>query len=74
MYRLWNETDQLFASPLTYKTEKQAKSDADKFRKRIAIQGYYLTVEGKRITSEEVQLKVVPAKSFPNPNAAKKTQ
>ena len=63
MYRLWNETDQLFASPLTYKTEKQAKAYADTFRKRIAIQGYYLTVEGKRIKPEEVQLTVVPAKT-----------
>lgn len=63
MYRLWNETDQLFASPLTYKTEKQAKDDADKLRKRFALQGYYLTVEGKRIAPAEVQLKVVPAKA-----------
>lgn len=64
MYRLWNETDQLLASPLSYKTEKQAQADADKFRKRIAIQGYYLTVEGKRIPPEAVQLKIVPAKSL----------
>lgn len=63
MYRLWNDTDQLFASPLTYRTEKQAKADADAFRRRIAVQGYYLTVEGSRIAPEEVQLKVVPAKA-----------
>lgn len=63
MYRLWNETDQLFASPRTYRSEKQAKADADIFRKRIEIQGYYLTVEGKRIAPEDVQLKIVPAKA-----------
>ena len=62
MYRLWNDTDQLFASPRNYRTEEQAKADGDKLRERFTIQGYYLTVEGKRIAPEDVQLKVVPAK------------
>ena len=62
MYRLWNETDQLFASPETYSTESKAKAYADEFRKRIAVQGYYLTVEGKRIAPADVELVVIPAK------------
>ena len=63
MYRLWNETDQLYASPLSFKTAKQAKAYEDTFRKRIAIQGDYLTVEGKRIAVEDVQLTVIPSKA-----------
>ena len=61
MFQLWNETDQVFAAPNTFKTEKAALTYAEKFRKRFAMQGYYLTASGHRIPPEAVKLMVVPA-------------
>lgn len=61
MVSLWNETDQVFASPDDFDTEAQALAYAEAFRKRFAAQGYYLTADGDRIPPEEVELVVVPA-------------
>lgn len=61
MYMLWNETDQLFASPEEFDTEAKAEAFAARFRKRFAAQGYYLTADRMRIAPEDVELVVVPA-------------
>lgn len=61
MFQLWNETDQVFAAPDSFKTEKAAQTYAKEFRKRFAVQGYYLTASGQRISPDEVKLVVVPA-------------
>jgi len=58
---LWNETDQVFASPETFETEANASAFAKRFRQRYAAQGYYLTADRVRIPPEEVELLVVPA-------------
>lgn len=59
MYRLLNKTDGVLASPKAFKTASRAKSCAEKMRKLFVNQGYYLTVEGKRIAPEEVEFAVV---------------
>jgi uncharacterized protein YcgL (UPF0745 family) len=61
VYQLFNETDQILAAPETFATKELAQVCADKLRKRFASQGFYLTVEGKRIPPESVKLVVVPA-------------
>lgn len=61
MVSLWNETDQIFASPDDFETGEQALAYAEAFRKRFAAQGYYLTADGYRISPEDVELVVVPA-------------
>lgn len=60
MFLLWNETDQVYASPDEFKTEADAMEYAAKFRRRFAAQGYYLTADGLRISPEDVELIVVP--------------
>ena len=61
MYMLWNDTDEVFASPETFETEAKAEAFAKKFRERFAAQGYYLTADRTRIAPEDVELFVVPA-------------
>jgi hypothetical protein len=60
MLSLWNSTDQVFASPDAFETEKEAQAYAKAFRQRFAAQGYYLTADGYRISPDDVELVVVP--------------
>ena len=63
MYLLWNETDQVYASPEEFKTEGEAQEYARELRKRYAAQGYYKTASGDRISPEDVELVVEPVES-----------
>ena len=58
MFILWNETDQVYASPEEFKTEGEAHAYAREFRKRFAAQGYYKTADGDRISPDDVELVV----------------
>ncbi len=60
MFLLWNETDQVYATPEQFKTAREAQAYAHEFRKRYAAQGYYKTASGERISPEEVELVVEP--------------
>ncbi|UPT75360.1 MAG: hypothetical protein M0D55_06640 [Elusimicrobiota bacterium] len=61
MFKLWNETDKIFASPEEFATEAKAEAFAVRFRRRFLTQGYYLTFDRRRIAPEEAELVVVPA-------------
>ena len=61
VYQLWNETDQILASPDVFETQLQARACAEILLKRFSVQGFYLTAEGKRIAPDAVKLVVVPA-------------
>jgi hypothetical protein len=61
MFMLFNNTDQVFASPETFETEDAAVRYAENFRRRFAAQGYYKTARGERIAPEDVELLVVPS-------------
>jgi len=63
MFKLFNETDQVYAAPMRFPTEAAAEEYAREFRKRFNVQGYYLTADGYRISPENVELMVVPADS-----------
>ena len=60
MYLLWNNTDQVYASPEEFRTEREAQAYALEFRKRYARQGYYKTANGERISPGAVELVVEP--------------
>lgn len=60
-YHLFNETDQLLASPETFDTREKAEACAQALRQRFVVQGYYLTTRGTRIKPDDVKLVVVPA-------------
>ena len=60
MFLLKNETDDVFASPDAFETEKEAEAYAEEFRARYAAQGYYLTVRGERIAPSDIELVAVP--------------
>ncbi|MFA6093662.1 MAG: hypothetical protein WCU88_08905 [Elusimicrobiota bacterium] len=59
MFGLFNETDEVFASPDEFKTRKAARAYAREFRQRYKAQGYYLTAGGDRIPVEALRLVVV---------------
>ena len=58
-YQLWNYTDQVFASPDTFKSRELAQAYAGEFRKRFLAQGFYRTTEGVRIAPEDLKLVIV---------------
>jgi hypothetical protein len=60
MFLLKNETDDVFASPDTFETQKEAEAYAEEFRAAYAAQGYYLTVRGERIAPSDIELVAVP--------------
>lgn len=60
---VWNETDEVYASPDTFKTREEAESFAARFRNRFAAQGYYLTSDRQRIGVADVVLVVIPAEA-----------
>ena len=62
MFKVWNETDGILASPGGFKTRQAAEVFIKTFRKRFEIQGYYQTAGGERITPAEVNLVVRPTK------------
>ena len=59
-FSLWNETDQVFASPDRFRTRKAATAYAASFRERYKPQGYYLTAGGYRISPADVELVILP--------------
>lgn len=58
MFLLWNETDQVYASPEEFESERAASDYAAAFRKRYAAQGYYKTASGERISPQALELVV----------------
>ena len=60
MFRLYNKTDQVYASPDDFATQPEAAAYAAAFRQRYARQGYYLTAERLRIDPEDIELVVEP--------------
>jgi len=62
-YQLFNETDQIMASPSKFATKEKAAAYAETLRKRFIMQGYYLTAAGTRIRPEDLKLAIVPAES-----------
>lgn len=61
MFVLFNATDGVPADPRTFKTRAAAEKAKADFPKRFAIQGYYLTADGRRIDPKDVALEVQPA-------------
>jgi hypothetical protein len=61
MFLIKNETDDVFASPDAFETEKEAEAYAKEFRARFAAQGYYLTARWERIAPEDIELVIIPA-------------
>ncbi len=59
-FEVWNETDQVHASPDTFPTREAASAFVAKFRKRFDRQGFYRTVLGERIAPEAVDLVIRP--------------
>jgi hypothetical protein len=62
-FLLWNETDQVYASPDTFPSKAEAEAFAVTFRKRFARQGFYRNVSGENIAPSDIDLVVVPADS-----------
>jgi len=60
-FRVFNETDGLYAHPRTL-SEKEAARFIEEFRQRFERQGYYLTARGERIPAAEVRLVLKPAR------------
>jgi len=59
-FMVWNDTDGVPAAPEPFDTPDEAWGFIDRFRKRYATQGYYLTAQGERISPDDVEFLVVP--------------
>lgn len=64
-YRVFNYTDNIYASPNIYKSKKQAQNYVTEFRNRYNKQGYYRTNTMGKISPEEIELEIIPANFNP---------
>lgn len=61
MYTIWNDTDDISASPLKFKTTQEANDEIKRIRKAfLDHQGYYFTANRDRIHPDDVEYRVVP--------------
>ncbi len=58
--RIFNRTDNVYASPDLFDDVEQAEKFAESFRRRYDRQGYYKTASGARIDPDEIELELVP--------------
>ena len=66
-YRVWNETDGIYASPELFKTREEATAFANQFLKRFEQQGYYLNSRGEMLLPREVDIMVTQEDDTPLP-------
>jgi hypothetical protein len=65
-FRVFNYTDNIYASPDTYKTKKEAKEFIDGFRKEISErQGYYRDNRQNKIDPNHVDFEIIPSNFSP---------
>lgn len=60
MWLVENRTDDIPAWPEPFESMSEAREFIRAFRARYEKQGYYLTVDGLRISPEHVELEIVP--------------
>jgi len=60
-YMVFNYTDNIYASPETYKTRKEAKEFIKGFRKKFEAQGYYRDNRRNKINPEHIEVEVIPS-------------
>lgn len=58
---VWNQTDNVPASPDEFATTEDAEAFIKSFRKRFAKQGYYAAANGQRLPICDIELEVMPA-------------
>ena len=68
-YLVWNETDQVYASPGAFASSQAARAFMVEFRKRFRKQGYYLTSGWRRIDPMAVLLVIEPIRGSRRENA-----
>lgn len=59
-FQVFNYTDNIFASPETFKDKKSANNFIKKFRDRFKIQGYYRDNRWNKIDPKDIELEVIP--------------
>jgi hypothetical protein len=59
-FMVFNYTDNIYASPDTFKTEKEANDFIKQFRKRFESQGYYRDNRMRQIAIEDIDLLAIP--------------
>lgn len=60
-FRVFNYTDNIFASELTFTSLKEANLFIDEFRQKFKIaQGYYFTNNRERISPNDIDLLAIP--------------
>jgi hypothetical protein len=59
-FMVFNYTDNIYASPDTFKTEKEANDFIKEFRKRFEKQGYYRDNRMRQIAIKDIDLLAIP--------------
>lgn len=64
-YRVFNYTDNIYASPDIFEKQKGAKAFIAEFRNRYKAQGYYRTNRHEKIDINNIDLEIIPANFNP---------
>lgn len=60
-FKVFNYTDNIFASPDTFLKKKDARLFIKQFRARFAVQGYYRDNKWNKIAPKDIDLEIIPA-------------
>ena len=60
-FLVWNDEDNILASPDTFPTRADAEAFVAAFPKRFERQGFYRNVRGEHLDPTDVVLRIVPA-------------
>ena len=67
-YKVFNYTDNLYATDETFDKMKDAKAFISMFRSQFAKQGYYKDNKGNKIAPKDIDLEIIPADFNPMPS------
>lgn len=67
-YKVFNYTDNLYATDETFDKMKDAKAFISMFRGQFSKQGYYKDNKGNKIAPKDIDLEIIPADFNPMPN------
>lgn len=65
MYKVFNYTDNIYASSEEFKTQRQAKAFIKQFRERFKVQGYYRDNRRNKVAINEIEIEVIDSDFTP---------
>lgn len=60
MYKIFNYTDNIYATFEEFRTKKEAKNFISEFKNRFISQGHYRDSRGEKINISDIEIEVIP--------------